>query len=122
LCCPKDEYYTVHGDTALAFADRYFKTRDIVQMKATDDAKAEPLAQLVIRPQKIPAILKDVLLTQKEKAIALQECALYCCSQVEIWRKNKDGEWAVWKKGSPGNLQSFEDMLPGGLWFSIRQA
>ena len=95
----QDEYFTAHGDTALLLADRYYKTRDIVTYPSVGDQKGDT-AQLVIRPQKLPAMLRDILVERRES--------------VEIYRKNKDGAWSLWKKGSPGNLQSFEDMLSGG--------
>lgn len=51
------------------------------------------------RPQKLATIVREMLLTRRER--------------VELYGKDDNDEWIVCKKASPGNLQSFEELLAG---------
>jgi DNA mismatch repair protein MSH2 len=85
------EYFTAHGDDALAIADEFFSTREVCKYEG-----ASKLAKVNIRPQKLETILKQCLLQNKQN--------------VEL-HAQREGKWSLSKRASPGNLQSFEDLL-----------
>lgn len=87
------EYFTAHGADAERIADEFFSTREILKNVAT-------LATVNIRPQKLETILKHALLQNGQS--------------VELYARDANsssGAWLLSKKASPGNLQSFEDLL-----------
>ncbi len=87
------EYFTAHGADAERIADEFFSTREILKNTAT-------LATVNIRPQKLETILKHALLQNGQS--------------VELYARDASsgsGAWLLSKKASPGNLQSFEDLL-----------
>jgi DNA mismatch repair protein MSH2 len=95
LCFPSQqgEYFTAHGADAERIADEFFNTREVLKYQG-----ASKLASVNIRPQKLESILKQVLLQHGQN--------------VELYAKDaQTSAWVLSKKASPGNLQSFEDLL-----------
>jgi DNA mismatch repair protein MSH2 len=89
------EYFTAHGSDAESIADEFFNTREVLKYTGDENHR---LATVNIRPQKLETILKHALLQNKQN--------------VEMYVKEAGtNSWSLSKKASPGNLQSFEDLL-----------
>eukprot|EP00002_Diphylleia_rotans_P003084 TRINITY_DN12067_c0_g1_i1.p1 TRINITY_DN12067_c0_g1~~TRINITY_DN12067_c0_g1_i1.p1 ORF type:complete len:919 (+),score=178.55 TRINITY_DN12067_c0_g1_i1:68-2824(+) len=88
-------YYSVHGDDAILIGQEYYKTRDAVKVLGNPP---QTLASLCISTAMFETIARDLLLSKLR--------------HIELWiaRAGSSG-WILDKKGSPGNIQGFEDTL-----------
>jgi len=92
----RPDYYSAHGDDALFVAQHVYKTSTVIKYLG-GDATTGVAGVCVSRMQTI-ALLTDLLVHRQYR--------------VEIFSSSgSSGNWQVKLKGSPGNLQDFEEML-----------
>eukprot|EP01052_Picozoa_sp_SAG31_P008479 SAG31_NODE_430_length_15792_cov_15.908558_3_plen_306_part_00 len=90
----RKDYYSVHGSNAERLAREYFNTTAVLR-KIGDDG----LPSLTFSTNKYGYIVRDLLMNKH--------------ALVEVYTSQDKGSWQLIKKGSPGNLQQFEDQLFG---------
>ena len=88
----RKDYYSVHGKNAERIAREYFSTTSVIK-KLGDDG----LPSLTFSTNKYGFIVKDLLMNKN--------------ALVEVYSSPEKGSWQLEKKGSPGNLQQFEEQL-----------
>ena len=89
----RGDYYTCHGDEALFVADSVFKTRTVLKYFSSGNLPYVTLTKLSGE-----SLMRDLLLNKQHKVEMYVQAAAA-------------GSWKVDKRGSPGNLQEFEDLL-----------
>ena len=90
-------FYTVHGDDATMISSEYYKTTVGVNSMG---AGSNTLTSFSVNPRAFDEIVPDLLL---RRGMA-----------VEVWAASgKVGGWECSRKGSPGHLDSFEDLVLG---------
>eukprot|EP00123_Amoebidium_parasiticum_P014198 comp22389_c2_seq1/m.33400 comp22389_c2_seq1/g.33400 ORF comp22389_c2_seq1/g.33400 comp22389_c2_seq1/m.33400 type:complete len:920 (-) comp22389_c2_seq1:572-3331(-) len=91
----KQEYYTVHGKDAHFIAKDYFHTNAVIKYFGAGD---KGIPYVCVSPMMFDSTLRSLLLVRQYR--------------VEVYSKEgKGSNWELLKKGSPGNLQEFEDDL-----------
>ncbi|KNC76301.1 hypothetical protein SARC_11194 [Sphaeroforma arctica JP610] len=87
----KGDYYSVHGEAdALFIAQHYYHTMAIVKYFG---GKKEPFVNM--SQMMYDSVIRDLLLVRQYR--------------VELYAKEGKQPWTLHKKGTPGNLQDFED-------------
>eukprot|EP01134_Creolimax_fragrantissima_P000450 CFRG0450T1 len=84
------EYYSVHGQDALFVAQHYYHTMAVVKYFGSQKQPYVYLSQMMY-----DSALRDLLLIRQYR--------------VELYLKEGKQPWKLYKKGTPGNLQDFED-------------
>ena len=92
LFLPKDQF-TVHGEEAALVNNQIFNGKSV--MKYWGDG------------------LATLTLTKIQMEAAIRELLNQPNSFVELWQSNR-GSWQIARKGSPGNMQDFQDILFDG--------
>lgn len=87
----RSSYYTLHGRDADTVASEYFKSSAAVKYSGSGDDR-QPY--LVINKKMGAEVVRSALLQQRRR--------------VEIY-VSEGKEWALERRGSPGNLQAFEE-------------
>lgn len=101
--------YTCHGDDALFVATNVFKTTSVIKyFNAPSSASSSSTA-----PSEKG--LSYVELTRLAAEGLMRDMLLVKQARVEIYASDKgkgqSAQWKVVRRGSPGNLQDFEDLL-----------
>lgn len=94
-------YYTVHGRDADTVATEYFKSSSCVRYTGAGESRH---AHLPVNKKMGAEVIRTALLHQRRR--------------VEILRPD-GGSWTVDRRGSPGNLQAFEDECMRGTDLSV---
>ncbi|KAJ3433639.1 DNA mismatch repair protein msh2 [Anaeramoeba flamelloides] len=95
----KSHYYTVHGSNALFIGEEYYRTLETVKKMGP---KGKELDSITVSVQMFASILRDLLLVKRFRV------------QVYNNRGTTQSEWKIIKRGSPGNVRDFEEILFAG--------
>ena len=96
------DMYTCHGDDALFVATNVFKTTSVIKYFSASHTKLEKgLSYVELTRLAAEGLMRDMLLTKQ--------------ARIEVYASEKgkgySAQWRLTRKGSPGNLQDFEDLL-----------
>jgi DNA mismatch repair protein MSH2 len=104
----KTDGWSAHGDDAMYVARRFYKTTTVVkyykESSSSSTGKEFVLPSVNINQNLFETILRDVLLHARERTVEVYES--------ERGASSKD--FKLTKKGSPGNVLEFEDILFDG--------
>ena len=108
----KTDGWSAHGDDAMYVARRFYKTTTVVKYykessnnsSSSSTGKEFVLPSVNINQNLFETILRDVLLRARERTVEVYES--------ERGASSKD--FKLTKKGSPGNVSEFEDILFDG--------
>jgi len=104
----KTDGWSAHGDDAMYVARRFYKTTTVVkyykESSSPSTGKEFVLPSVNINQNLFETILRDVLLHARERTVEVYES--------ERGASSKD--FKLTKKGSPGNVLEFEDILFDG--------
>lgn len=94
----RGEFYSVHGkdDSELA-AKLIFKSTNVIKLMTSDDL--ESLKYVSISKPNFDSFIRDLLLVKSYRV------------EVYVSPSKSSNDWSIEFKGSPGNLQQFEDIL-----------
>ncbi|KAJ3440183.1 DNA mismatch repair protein msh2 [Anaeramoeba flamelloides] len=92
----KSHYYTVHGSNALFIGEEYYRTLETVKKMGP---KGKELDSVMVSSQMFASILRDLLLVKRFR--------------VHVYNNpgTTQSEWKIIKRGSPGNVRDFEEIL-----------
>ncbi|KAJ3442739.1 DNA mismatch repair protein msh2 [Anaeramoeba flamelloides] len=92
-------YYTVHGSNALFIGEEYYRTLETIKKLGP---KGKELDSISVSSQMFASILRDLLLVKRFR--------------VEVYNNpgTTQSEWKIIKRGSPGNVRDFEEILFAG--------
>ncbi|XP_014246973.2 DNA mismatch repair protein Msh2-like [Cimex lectularius] len=97
----RTDYYTVHGNDAKFAAKEVFRTEAFIKTIGSD---SDSLDSLILNKSQFESLIRDLLLVKQYK--------------VEVYtnKGNKNpNSWTLEYKGSPGNLNQFEEILFSGV-------
>ena len=103
----RGEYFSAYGDHAIYIANNVFKTTSALKYMSSDRGQ-EPIPVCTLGRLQVESFIRDGLVNKQLK--------------IEIWAssgspmkgpitKIENSSWKLVRKGSPGNLGEFEDIL-----------
>ena len=93
----RGEFYSVHGEDAELASKLIFKTTNCIKLMTSDGL--EPLKYVSISKPHFDTFIRELLLVRSYR--------------VEVYSSKfkSSNDWTIEFKGSPGNLQQFENIL-----------
>ncbi|GLH03733.1 DNA mismatch repair protein spellchecker 1 [Gryllus bimaculatus] len=92
----RGDYYTVHGSDAIFVAKELYKTTSCVKIYGSENNTLESLS---LSKSNFESFVRELLLVKQYRV------------EVYVNKGRVNADWVAEFKGSPGNLQQFEDIL-----------